>query len=506
MNIYQQKNRWKLWLGLTALVIIAGTLIYSYYLVNKIAKQEQAKVRLWADAVGNRAKLVHKMDSIFTIFEREDRKNIELWAEANRFIAQTDNFADIEWPLKILSNNTTIPVIITNEKDQITFYNNFPPEKMKDTVFLKKELIKFKQKNKPVDVSYDLLGVQMKQSLYYDDSYIYSELKTTIDDLVKSFISETVINSASVPVIITNQAKDSILASGNIEDLGLEYNTPDSILIEKMKAHNVIPVELSKGKTNYVFYMNSYVLRLLKYFPFIFLAIITVFLGISYLLFSTARRSEQNQVWVGMSKETAHQLGTPISSLLGWVEILKLKNVEPEAIAEIEKDILRLQIVSERFSKIGSTPELKDENIDLVLTSIIEYMKLRTSSKIQYQYKNTLKNDLIIPLNRPLFEWVLENLFRNAIDSITGQGKIGVELSIYNDVYCAIDVSDTGKGIPKNQHKLIFRPGFTTKKRGWGLGLSLTKRIVEEYHKGKISVKQSELGKGTTFRILLKLK
>jgi two-component system, sporulation sensor kinase D len=506
LNIYQQKNRWKLWLGITALIIVVATLIYSNYLVNKIAKQEQAKVRLWADAIANKAKLVHKMDSIFTIFEKEDRKNIELWAQANTFIAQAENLADIEWPLKILSNNTTIPVIITNEKDEITFYNNFPEEKMKDTVFLKEQLAKFKLKNVPVDVSYVVLGTSMKQSLYYDDSYIYSELKMTIDDLVKSFISETVINSASVPVIITNEKKDSLIAYGNIEDLGLDYNTPDSLLIEKMKGHNVIPVELSKGNTNYVFYMNSYVLRLLRYFPFIFLAIITIFLVISYLLFSTSRRSEQNQVWVGMSKETAHQLGTPISSLLGWVEILKLKNVEPEAIAEIEKDVFRLQTVSERFSKIGSTPELKGENIDEVLSGIIEYMKLRTSSKIQYQYKNMLQTDLTIPLNRPLFEWVLENLFRNAIDSITGPGKIGVELSLYNDMYCAIEVSDTGKGIPKNQHKLIFRPGYTTKKRGWGLGLSLTKRIVDEYHKGKITVKQSELGKGTTFRILLKLR
>jgi two-component system, sporulation sensor kinase D len=505
VNIYQQKNRWKLWLGITALIIVIGTLIYSNYLVNKIAKQEQGKVRLWAGAIASRAKLVHKMDSIFTIFEKEDRKNIELWAEANRFIAQAEYNSDIDWPLKILSNNTTIPVIITNEQDEITFYNNFPAEKMNDTVFLKDQLIKFKEKNKPVDVSYRVLGTHKKQSLYYDDSYIYSELKTTIDDLVKSFISETVINSASVPVIITNEKKDSIIAFGNIEELGLGPNPSSKLLIEKMKGHNVIPVELSKGNINYVYYMNSYVLRLLKYFPFIFLAIIAIFLVISYLLFSTSRRSEQNQVWVGMSKETAHQLGTPLSSLLGWVEILKSKNVGADVISEIEKDISRLQVVSERFSKIGSTPELKLENIDFVLSSIIEYMKLRTSSKILYDYQNNLSTPLIIPLNRPLFEWVLENLFRNAIDSISGAGKITVELSS-NEQFCVIDVSDSGKGIQKNQHKMIFRPGYTTKKRGWGLGLSLTKRIVEEYHKGKIFVKQSELGKGTTFRIMLRLK
>lgn len=512
LNIYQQKSRWKLLLGLFAFVIVIGTLIYSNYLVNKIAKQEQAKVRLWAEAVANRAKLVHKMDSIFTIFEKEDRKNIELWSEASTYIVQADNNADIEWPLKILSNNTTIPVIITDEKGKITAYNNFPEAKLKDSTFLPSQLVKFKEKNKVLDVSYKSFDVTtsryalMVQTLYYDDSYIYSELKTTIDDLVKSFISETVINSASVPVIITNQDKDSVVAFGNIEELNLGPNPSSQMLISEMKGHNVIPVELSKGNTNYIFYMNSYVIRLLQYFPFIFLAIIGVFLIVSYLLFSIARRSEQNQVWVGMSKETAHQLGTPLSSLLGWIEILKLKNADPEAIAEMEKDIARLQIVTERFSKIGSTPELKDEDIDEVLTSIISYMKLRTSSKIIYEYNNTVHEKIILPLNRPLFEWVLENLFRNAIDAITGSGSIKIELSIQNDQHCIIDISDTGKGIQKNQHKMIFRPGFTTKKRGWGLGLSLTKRIVDEYHKGKIFVKQSELNKGTTFRIILKLK
>lgn len=506
MNIYQQKNRWKLWLGISAFVIVVGTLIYSNYLVNKISKQEQEKVKLWAEAVANRAKLVHKTDSIFKIFEVEDRKNIGLWAEANRFIAQDEGGGDIYWPTKILSNNTIIPVIITNEKDEILFYNNFPQEKLKDTTFLPAQLAKFKGKNKPLDVSYKVFGIVMTQNLYYDDSYIYSELKMTIDDLVKSFISETVINSASVPVIITNEKKDSVIAYGNIEELNLGPNTSSEELIGKMKNHNVLTVELSKGNTNYIFYMNSYVIRLLQYFPYIFLAIIGTFLLVAYLLFSIARRSEQNQVWVGMSKETAHQLGTPLSSLLGWIEILKLKNVDPEAIAEMEKDIARLQIVTERFSKIGSTPELKLEDMNDVLSNIIAYMKLRTSSKITYEYLNHVTDSLMLPLNRPLFEWVLENLFRNAVDSITGAGQIVIEVNLQNDQFCIIDVTDTGKGIPKNQYKMIFRPGYTTKKRGWGLGLSLTKRIVEEYHKGKIFVKQSEPNKGTTFRIVLKLK
>lgn len=505
MNIYLLKRVWKIGLGLAAVSIIAATLVYTNYLVKKIAKEEQIKVELWADAVVKRAQLVNKTDSIFKLFEFEDRKNISLWAEANKFIAEYEGNCDIYFPTKILTNNTTIPLIIADENDHIKFYNNFPSATENDSTFLRLKLEQFKKKNPPIDVSYKVLGIVIRQYLYYDDSYIYSELKAAIDDLVRSFISETVINSASVPVIITNKSQDSIIAVGNIKELGFDsiYNPMD--LINVMKGNNTIEVELSKGSKNYIFYRNSYIISLLKYFPYIFLAIISGFLLVAYLLFSTARRSEQNQVWVGMSKETAHQLGTPLTSLMGWVEILKAKGVDGEALEEIEKDVARLRTVTERFSKIGSTPELQDENLFEVLIAIINYMKRRTTTKISYEFKYDLPNEVIVPMNRPLFEWVLENLFRNSIDAISGTGSIVVEVTLQGK-YVGIDVTDTGKGIQRNQFKTIFRPGFTTKKRGWGLGLSLTKRIINEYHRGKIFVKWSEVGKGTTFRILLKQK
>ncbi len=490
-------------LGLAAAVIVVATLVYTQYLVQRIAHEEQEKIALWAQAIQNRAQLVNKTDSIFKIFEAEDRKNISLWAEANKFIAEYEGDGDIYFPTKILSSNTTIPVIIANEKNEILFYNNFPKDKDQDTLWLKEQLFLFKQKNPPIDVSYRVLGKTIRQYLYYDDSYIYRELKNTIQNLVESFISETVINSASVPVIITNENQDSVISYGNIEEIGFSEGFDHSTLIAAMKGYNSLEVELVKGKKNFIFYRDSYVLNLLKYFPFIFLAIIGAFLLIAYLLFSTARRSEQNQVWVGMSKETAHQLGTPLTSLIGWVEVLKSRNIDPEAINEIEKDIQRLQTVTERFSKIGSTPELKEEDLNEVLISFIDYMKKRTNSKIVYEYHYSLPPDETIPLNRPLFEWVMENLIRNAIDAIHPPGKITIEVTDTGK-YVAIDVSDTGKGIAKNQFKTIFRPGYTTKKRGWGLGLSLTKRIIENYHKGKIFVKQSEPSVGTTFRILLR--
>lgn len=503
MNIYNLKRIWKIGLGITAVGIVIATLFYTNYLVKRIAQEEKEKIELWADAVVKRAQLVNKTDSIFKVFETEDRKNISLWAEANKYIAEYEGGGDIYYPTKILTNNTTIPLIIAGENDDIRFFNNFPEEKEKDTIFLKSKLEQFKLKNPPIDVSYRVNGKVIRQYVYYDDSYIYSELKTTIDDLVRSFISETVINSASVPVIITNETKDSILAAGNIKELGFDsvYNPRD--LIHAMEGSNMIEVELSKGNKNYIFYQNSYILSLLKYFPFIFLAIIAGFLLVAYLLFSTARRSEQNQVWVGMSKETAHQLGTPLTSLMGWVELLKAKGVDGEALEEIEKDVARLRTVTERFSKIGSTPDLHKEDLFEVLQSIINYMKRRTTSKISYEYRYDIPGKVMVPMNRPLFEWVLENLFRNAIDAIAGQGEIVVEVTDQGK-YVAIDVTDTGKGIQRNQFKTIFRPGYTTKKRGWGLGLSLTKRIVNEYHRGKIFVKWSEVGKGTIIRILLK--
>lgn len=490
-------------LGLAAAFIVGATLVYTQYLVQRIAREEQEKVALWAEAIQNRALLVNKTDSIFKIFEAEERKNISLWAEANKFIAEYEGDGDIYFPTKILSNNTTIPVIITNDKNEILFYNNFPKDKEQDSVWLNEQLLFFKQKNPPIDVSYRVLGKTIKQYLYYDDSYIFRELKNTIQNLVESFISETVINSASVPVIITNEAQDSVISYGNIEQIGFSDGFNHSTLIAAMKGFNSLEVELVKGTKNYIFYRDSYVLNLLKYFPFIFLAIIAAFLLIAYLLFSTARRSEQNQVWVGMSKETAHQLGTPLTSLIGWVELLKTRNIDPEILYEIEKDIDRLQTVTERFSKIGSTPELKEEDLNEVLTSFIDYMKKRTSSKINYEYHYELPSDETVPLNRPLFEWVMENLIRNAIDAIQPPGTITIEVKDVGK-FVAIDISDTGKGIAKNQFKTIFRPGYTTKKRGWGLGLSLTKRIIEYYHKGKIFVKQSEPGLGTVFRILLK--
>jgi signal transduction histidine kinase len=232
------------------------------------------------------------------------------------------------------------------------------------------------------------------------------------------------------------------------------------------------------------------------------LGIISIFILVAYFAFSFARKAEQDQVWVGMAKETAHQLGTPLSSLIAWIEYLKMKDVDPNTLADMKKDVSRLETITERFSKIGSVPELNPENIVSVLDESIDYTRSRSSKKVEFTYNTGELTDLQIPMNIPLFAWVIENLFRNAIDAMEGTGAITVDLIEESDSVI-IDVTDTGKGIARTKFDTVFQPGYTSKKRGWGLGLSLTKRIVEQYHSGKIVVKSSEIGKGTTFRITL---
>ncbi len=254
--------------------------------------------------------------------------------------------------------------------------------------------------------------------------------------------------------------------------------------------------------TWYVYFRESTLLRNLHIYPFIQLFVIVIFIIIAYFAFAASQRAEQNQVWVGMSKETAHQLGTPISSLMAWIELLRLQNVDENLVKEFEKDTQRLEKITERFSKIGAKPELLLTNVAEVLSSTVAYLKTRSSSKIKFETSFAETDVIEVPLNAALFSWVIENLCKNAIDAIDNHGTISILLKEKdNQVY--IDITDTGKGIHKSQFKTIFQPGFSTKRRGWGLGLSLAKRIIENYHSGKIFIKWSEIGKGTTFRIIL---
>ncbi len=308
--------------------------------------------------------------------------------------------------------------------------------------------------------------------------------------------------NTNIPVILTDQ-DNNILSHSN---LNLSTKHPDEDLAELsselIERGQCIEVRLAPDLVQYVYYSDSRHLKMLKYFPYVQLAVMFVFFIIVIISLTTSKKAEQNKVWVGLSKETAHQLGTPISSLLAWEEILKMKDIDPSLLSEIQRDTQRLQTIAERFSKIGSKPEPKPEALGPAIDNAVRYIKGRSSKKVSFT-TGLPDNDVVVPLNIPLFEWVIENLCKNAIDAMDGNGSINISVADAPDCV-TIDVSDTGKGIAKNRFKTVFKPGYTTKARGWGLGLSLVKRIVEEYHHGKIFVKSSELGKGTTFRILLK--
>ena len=267
-----------------------------------------------------------------------------------------------------------------------------------------------------------------------------------------------------------------------------------------------IVIEIADLK-QYIYYRNSDLIIQLRYYPYVQLAVISLFILMGYLAFSISKNAEQNRVWVGLAKETAHQLGTPISSLIAWAEYLRMKpEIEEEGIVdEMDKDIQRLQMITARFSSIGSEQKLQLEDLGEMVEGAIGYLRSRVSQRVEITVKiNPEGSQVMAFINRPLFEWVVENITKNAVDAMGGMGKLTLEITELTEGNVQMDISDTGKGIPKNQFKKVFEPGFTTKKRGWGLGLTLARRIIEQYHKGRIFVKSSEAGVGTTFRILLR--
>lgn len=402
MNDYTRKRYWKLLLLLFAMFIGVFSLWYTHVLVQKLSAEEEKKIQQWAEATELIVSTGFMED--FSALREADTNQ---YRQLDLLMNEVNNFLS-----NIQKQNVTIPVILTDEQDNIISFRNLDNDKTSDSLYLAKQLKEMKEEHEPIVIA------------------------------------------------------------------------------------------LYAGSKNYIYYKNSLLLTQLRYYPYFQLSVIALFMLVSYLAFSASRRSEQNRVWVGMSKETAHQLGTPISSLMAWMEMLRQDNSADQLVVrEMEKDIARLNIITERFSKIGSAPALQPENLVQVIGHAINYLQSRSSSKVQFALEYT-SNSISAPLNVPLFEWVIENLSKNAMDAMDGIGSI--TFSIHDDSKTVvIDVTDTGKGIPKSKFQTVFNPGYTTKKRGWGLGLSLVKRIVEDYHKGSITVHHSELNKGTTFRILL---
>ena len=326
---------------------------------------------------------------------------------------------------------------------------------------------------------------------------------TDIDNLDEdiSFVFEVINHNKTIPVILVDD-NGSILYHKNFPSK--KANNIDYLKsqLEIMKeSHEPIVFEYADGKYNKIYYKDSILLTRLKIFPYVILVVISLFIVTGYFAFSNSRKSEQNKVWAGMARETAHQIGTPLSSLMGWVTLLHDQGGNEEVVSEMNKDISRLQIITERFSKIGSQPELKNQDVNTIVQRSFYYMKDRSSSKINFKLEVS-DHAIFSFLNTQLFGWVIENIMRNAIDALQGKGEIKVEVKDHSK-NVIIDISDNGKGIKSTQLKTVFEPGYTTKLRGWGLGLSLVKRIVEDYHKGQVYILHSELGKGSTFRISL---
>lgn len=308
-------------------------------------------------------------------------------------------------------------------------------------------------------------------------------------------------NNNSIPMILVDE-KGDILYTQNLDSIkSLNPNFIEKQLAIMKNQNEPITISYDGKNKQFIYYKDSDLLNKLTYYPIALILILILFLTVIYLFYSSNKAAETNRLWTGMAKETAHQIGTPLSSLLGWISILKMEKVDETYIDEIEKDVYRLNTIANRFSKIGSVPELKSENIISVTKQAFDYLESRSSKQINFSFK-TDEKEIKTKLNKELFGWVIENLIKNAIDAMQGKGKLQLEIS-QTQKKVKIIVSDTGKGMPKKLFKQIFKPGFTTKKRGWGLGLSLSKRIIEDYHKGKIFVKKSELGKGTTFQIVL---
>lgn len=379
MDIYSRKSRWKFYLLLAGLVILAISMVYTNYIANRLIEGERDKVKLFARALEN-------------------------------IIKNPDLNAEMGLEDKIVTEQKDIPIILVDDAGNITDGKNFPE------------------------------GTNLDQEL------------------------------------------------------------------EKIRESDIPPIE-GTGYARYVYYKHTWLLTLLTYFPIIQFLLLGIFVAIGYMLFSSARRSEQNQVWVGMAKETAHQLGTPITAIVGWIEYLRATNSENEGninvVNELEKDVERLNLIADRFSKIGSAPELTAINIFEELEKARDYMEKRAPRKVVFDFPKIDGNpELPVKVNSHLFQWVIENLLRNALDAMDGTGKISAKVEEEKD-FISIDIGDTGKGIPASKLKTVFEPGFTTKKRGWGLGLSLAKRIIQSYHSGRIFVKQSVLNEGTTFTIKL---
>lgn len=519
MNLYSNKQTWKMVLLIVALITVAASLWVSNSTVQKVSDRERLRAKQWADAIKKKAELVEFTDRAFQQLRGYERRKIKLYLDATKEILKPiagNVFPDYRFPSSIIDENKEIPVILVDDQNQISSYINIDF----DTADLRKmypglagkELVKkyedsllvlttfWEKKHPPFRIEV-VQGLTMTS--FYNDTKRTIQLEKERDSLITAFNNELINDSKLIPVVLMDKNKDSLISS----NLPKSKTSPKN-LKKTLRSLELVnePLKISFGsdEVNLLYFDNSDELKQLQFFPYIQFLIIGLFIFIGYLLFSTFRKAEQNQVWAGMAKETAHQMGTPLSSLMAWVQLLEAQNIDPNIIAEMQKDVERLDTVSQRFSKIGSETQLIQSDIRLTIQGVMDYLRPRISQKVDMT-AHFEEEPVLVSHNKSLMEWVMENIIRNAVDAMESKGKLDVMIKIVPErVY--IEISDTGKGLLPKQFKSIFEPGYTTKKRGWGLGLSLVKRIVSEYHKGKVYVVHSEIGKGTTIRVSLPLK
>ncbi|MCS6935369.1 MAG: HAMP domain-containing histidine kinase, partial [Chitinophagales bacterium] len=457
MDVYARKTNLKLILLITGIIIGAATVLYTNHLAGKLANEEKHKANLWAQAIARKAKLVRYTKDLFTKLAAEERNKVNIYAQSTRLILKTDDDEVLNFFNDIITSNNDIPAILTDEKGNIQGARNIDlPDTVKNISNLPPQLLQEFSVYPPIiiDLKFSI------SKIYYKDSNLFTKLKQTLNDLVETFINEVVLNTASMPVILTDE-KMNILYYGNLDSaLVNDSHKTLKIIREMQKKHEPIVADLGEGVKRYIYYDDSATLKQLRVFPYIQLGIIGAFLLISYLAFSSARKAEQNLVWVGMAKETAHQLGTPISSLAGWVEYLRdtgaLKNQEG-ILQELDSDVKRLTLVADRFSKIGSVPKLTPVNLKEMLVRNVQYMRKRASTGVNFHIH--CDNTHQIAVNEQLFDWVLENIIKNSLDAMDGAGEITLQAS-RNGRKIYIDITDTGKGIPKSKFETIFEPGY----------------------------------------------
>lgn len=517
MNLYSNKQKWKIVLLIFALLLVGASLFVSNRIVSKVGERERERAEQWADAIQKKVELVKLTNSTFYQLRENEREKMALWIDATKEVSKATNLEEqvnYDLPLKIISNNNNIPVIVLDNENYVSGFRNldfdtsairsaYPDLSHKEIIQLFDDsLVALSKDWATRNPSFTIEVYEgLFMTYFYNDSKEILRLEKDRDSLIHSFNEDLINNEGLVPVLLINEKSNEIIGT-NIESLERGEENMQRVVQRITKINDPIVIDFESGNKSILYYDNSPELKQLQYFPYIQFLLIGLFALIGYLIFSTFRKAEQNQVWAGMAKETAHQLGTPLSSLMAWVQLLESQGTDPMITVEMQKDVDRLEKVTDRFSKIGSGAKLEVANLSDTVLNVISYLRPRISNKVDVN--TDIEQGILASHNPSLIEWVVENICKNAVDAMEGEGTLLIKMSTTPEMV-HIDISDTGKGIPPKQFKRIFEPGYSTKKRGWGLGLSLVKRIVNEYHKGKVFVLESTLDKGTTFRISLPL-